>query len=205
MRYKDTNLLNSITEYIDEFFDKQGVTPSVRCIAAAFGIGVSTAFRYLRELDESGVIRFRNGELSTPHTEKFSRSCTTAPMFDSVVKCGSPDEVESSVLEYVSLPDSIFGTSDMFIVTASGDSMVDEGIYEGDYVVVESTSLAGKGDLVIALDDEGRNTLKRYAGFDSKKGKYILEYRNEEVYPEETIELDDLEIQGVAKFIIRSL
>lgn len=82
--------------------------------------------------------------------------------------------------------------------------MEDAGISEGDLVVILKQSTAEIGDIVVALDDQNQNTLKRFAGFD-EDNKVVLEYMNEDVYPGKTILVKELTVQGVAKHVIKSL
>lgn len=106
---------------------------------------------------------------------------------------------------YVSLPVSMFGKGDFYILRAKGDSMVDAGIDEDDLLVIERNCPALEGDVVVALDEDNQNTLKRYAGYDKDSGYYILEYENEARYPGKTIKVRSFQVQGVARHVIKSL
>lgn len=77
-------------------------------------------------------------------------------------------------------------------------------IHEKDLVVIQKQETAKVGDIVVALIGDNENTLKRFGGLD-EEGYAILEYQNEEVYPEKIIRVRDLIVQGVAKHVIRSL
>ena len=99
----------------------------------------------------------------------------------------------------------MFGKGDFYILRAKGDSMVDAGIDEDDLLVIERNCPALVGDIVVALDEDNQNTLKRYAGYDEDSGYYILEYENEEQYPGKTIKLRSFQVQGVARHVIKSL
>ena len=78
----------------------------------------------------------------------------SAPLVGSI-RCGNPEDEEESIEEYVSLPVSMFGKGDFYILRAKGDSMVDAAICDGDYVVVREQNSAVNGDIVAALlDDE---------------------------------------------------
>jgi len=57
--------------------------------------------------------------------------------------------------------------------------MIDAGICDGDLVVIEKTPEAAAGNIVVALDEYGQNTLKKYAGFDQASREFILQYMNE--------------------------
>ena len=132
------------------------------------------------------------------NTNRFS-----APLVGSVL-CGDPTAEEEYIEEYVSLPESIFGSGEFFLLRARGDSMTDAGIEEDDLVLIEKTPVAKEGDIVVALDEDNRNTLKRFGGYD-KRGNAILEYMNESIYPGKTILVNGLTVQGVARHVIKSL
>ena len=83
--------------------------------------------------------------------------------------------------------------------------MTDAGIEEGDLLVIRMQQDARVGDIVVALDQEQQNTLKRYGGRSKETGKFRLEYMNEERYPGEVIEVPEFTVQGVVRHIIKSL
>lgn len=120
------------------------------------------------------------------------------------IPCGEAQAEDEYVEEYVNLPTNLFGKGDFYILRAKGNSMEDAGISEGDLVVILKQSTAEIGDIVVALDDQNQNTLKRFAGFD-EDNKVVLEYMNEDVYPGKTILVKELTVQGVAKHVIKSL
>lgn len=202
MRYKDPERIKKIVEIIEYWKLKEGTEPTITQIAADAGMPVSRVYAYLKEMDEKGIISFSRGHYDTSKTEMISDEITTAPVCGSV-KCGDPQLEEAEIFEYVRLPASIFGNKEMYILKASGDSMVDAGIEDGDTVVVENNLYAEKNDIVVAMDDEGANTLKRYKG--SRKGKAVLAYENNDRYPEKEILLDKMRIQGIARFVIKKL
>ena len=120
------------------------------------------------------------------------------------IPCGEATSEEECVEEYVKLPESLFGSGAFYILRARGDSMEDAGIHEKDLVVIQKQETAKVGDIVVALIGDNENTLKRFGGLD-EEGYAILEYQNEEVYPEKIIRVRDLIVQGVAKHVIKSL
>ncbi len=83
--------------------------------------------------------------------------------------------------------------------------MVDAGIEEDDLIVIERNCPAKKGDIVVALDPDNQNTLKRYAGFSKTERRYILKYENESEYPGEVIKVKSFQVQGIARHVIKSL
>ncbi len=203
MRYKDPERIKKIVEIIEYWKLKEGTEPTITQIAADAGMPVSRVYAYLKEMDEKGIISFSSGHYETPKTELISDDINMAPVCGSI-KCGDPQLEEAEVYEYVRLPASIFGNKDMYILKAKGDSMDDAGIEHGDYVVVENTNFPEKNDIVVAMDEEGANTLKRFKG-SNKKGQARLAYENESKYPGKEILLDQMRIQGVARFVIKKL
>ena len=83
--------------------------------------------------------------------------------------------------------------------------MVDAGIDDGDLLVIRKQETAMDGDIVVALDDNNQNTLKRYVGYDKDEKRHILAYENEEAYPDKVIKVKSLTVQGVAKHVIKTL
>lgn len=189
-----------IVKYSNRYFRMHGYSPSVREIAAAVGIGKSTVHNYLVEMNEDGMVEYNGKDIITYQSTHSCMNYFSAPVIGNI-NCGNPEEEEQEVKEYVCLPESIFGHGEFYILVASGDSMVDAGISDGDYVVIEKTSKCEIGDIVVAMNGENENTLKCYTG--EHDGKAILEYMNEEVYPGEYIAVDSLTVQGVARTVIK--
>ena len=164
----------------------------------------STTHRYIQVLSERGLIDYDRGIMSAPQSAKMKTAYVSAPLVGSI-RCGSPEEEEESIEEYVSLPVSMFGKGDFYILRAKGDSMVDAGIDEDDLLVIERNCPALEGDIVVALDEDNQNTLKRYRGFDEDEKCFVLEYENEALYPGKVIKVKGFQVQGVARHVIKAL
>ena len=203
MRYKDQDKINKIVQIIEYWRLKEGTEPTISQIAADANMSRSCVHNYLKEMNEKGIISYSRRHYDTSRTEMISEEITTAPVCGTV-KCGDPQLEEAEIYEYVRLPVSIFGNKEMYILKAKGDSMVDAGIEDGDTVVVENRQFPEKDDIVVAMDEEGANTLKRYKGA-NKKGQARLAYENVERYPGKEILLDSMRIQGIARFVIKKL
>ena len=135
---------------------------------------------------------------------KFSESSVPAPVVGAI-PCGTPEEEEENIQEYVSLPVSLFGKGEFYILKASGDSMEDAGIEDGDMVVIRKQPEAHVGDIVVALDETGSNTLKKYGGIDPDSHSVILLYQNQKKYPDKRILVKELTVQGIAQHVIKTL
>ena len=199
MRSKSIELMNQIKKYIEEYYLQYRQSPSTTKIAEAVGIARGTAYKYLVEMSERNIIEYDGQEISTEVTRKYNKEQTQTPIVGSV-PCGSPQYEEENIEEYVSLPTAIFGKGDFFILRASGQSMIEAGIDDGDLVVVRKQVEANEGDIVVALVDN-QNTLKRYYRDNANK-KIILHPENKTM---KDIIVDDCYIQGVACHIIKKI
>lgn len=199
MRSKNPELMNEIKEYIEGYYLQNRQSPSTTKIADAVGIARGTAYKYLVEMAKRNMIEYNGQDISTDVTRKYNTEQTQTPIIGSV-PCGSPQYEEENIEEYVSLPTAIFGKGDFFILKASGQSMIEAGIDDGDLVVVRKQIEANEGDIVVALVDN-QNTLKRYYRDDENK-KIILHPENKKM---KDIIVEECFIQGVACNIIKSI
>lgn len=204
MRTKDQGTLDAILKFVNKYYQKNRVAPTITDVAEGVGVARSTTHRYLQELSERGVLDYNRGILSAPESAKMKTAYVSAPLVGSI-QCGSPEEEQEYVEEYVSLPVSMFGKGEFYILRAKGDSMVDAGIEEDDLLVIERNCPADVGDIVVALDANGQNTLKRYTGYDENKGCYLLAYENEAKYPGKVIKVKSFTVQGVARHVLKTL
>ena len=204
MRTKNPELMKEISAFVNEYFHEKRSSPSVSTIAKAMGIARSSAYRYLVAMDEKGLISYDGHTIETPQIDKSVSGYFSAPIVGSI-HCGDPETEEEHVEEYVSLPESIFGKGEFYILRASGDSMVDAGIEDKDLVVIRRQDTASVGDIVVALDEDSQNTLKTFDGIDDESGYALLKYENQEKYPDKVIRVRELVVQGVAKHVIKAL
>ena len=116
------------------------------------------------------------------------------------IACGLKKDGVNNEGKYFPVYDSILDTGKYFVIIADGDSMVDAGIDDGDYIIVKSQPVADDGQIVVALI-EGETTLKRLYR-DEKRKKVILHSENEKY---DDIEFDCIEIQGIAVNVIKKL
>jgi len=200
MRSKDPALMGRIKAFAEDYFEMHGESPTNKIIADAMGIGRSTAYNYLVEMDSRSIISYKDGIISSEKIEKFTQPVRRAALVGAI-PCGAPDDCEAMVEEYIPLPVSIFGNGDFYILRASGDSMMDAGINDQDLVIIQKTETANIGDIVVALTDEHSNTLKRLA-YDDDSERFYLHPENASY---DDIYVEHLQIQGVARHVIKSL
>jgi repressor LexA len=205
MRSKSTELMEQISNYIGEYYRQHHSTPTTRVIASAVGLSPAAGYKYLVEMDKRGMLSYENGEITNlPKISKTPTGYFSAPLVGSI-RCGDPEREEAEVEMYVSLPEALFGKGEFYLLRAAGDSMEDEDICDGDLVLIRKQPDCEIGDIVVALDENGENTLKVYGGIDKRTKKVILKYANEVVYPDKRILVNELTVQGVAKHVIKAL
>ena len=117
------------------------------------------------------------------------------------IPCGPPDEREAQVEEYMPLSVSVFGTGSFYVLRASGDSMINADIDNGDLIVIKEQKTANIGDIVVAMTDDGKNTLKRLE-YDKEAQSYYLHPENPAY---EDIYITEFRVQGVASHVIKAL
>ena len=203
MRSKSTELMKQISNYIGDYYRQHHSTPTTREIASTVGLSPAAGYKYLVEMDKRGMLSYENGEITNlPKISKTPTGYFSAPLVGSI-RCGDPESEEALVEEYVSLPESIFGKGRFYLLRAKGDSMIDAGIEEDDLIVIQIQHEADEGDIVVALDADGQNTLKRFGGFDGEF--YLQEYMNEKRYPGKVEKVRSFVVQGVARHVIKTL
>ena len=144
MRTKNQETLDRILKFVNKYYQEHHSSPTINDVAEGVGVARSTTHRYLQELSDRNLIDYGRGILSAPQSAKMKTAYVSAPLVGSI-RCGNPEDEEESIEEYVSLPVSMFGKGDFYILRAKGDSMVDAGIDEDDLLVIERNCPALEG------------------------------------------------------------
>ena len=153
-------------DFIREFSAENGYAPKLKEIAAHLGIqSRGTVHRYIRALEDAGLIRVhrdrsRGIELieDTPDRNDTIVDEQALPLLGRIA-AGLPIEAIEDT-ETINL-NEFFVRPGRFVLRVQGDSMIDDGIFDGDMVIVESTQTAPDGAIVVALVDNEEATLKR--------------------------------------------
>ncbi len=195
-----TRRQREILDFIEDFMGERGYSPSLEEIANRFGLSsVATVHKHLKALEERGAIRRgHNQSRSISLVERAVRAdATTIPLLGRVA-AGLPIEAIQNT-EEIMIPEDMLGRRRTYALEVQGDSMIDEGIHNGDHVVIEERGSAENGETVIALLPGGEVTLKRYF----REGKIIrLQPANDSLRPM-MIPEEDLRIQGVVIGVLR--
>ena len=201
MRSKNQEHFTLLESFIDTYIDSQGVSPSTREIAAGTGLSLATVSRYLSYMREKGIIDYvGHRNIITQQKRMTATSSNRVPVLGAV-SCGIPKFAEGNIEEYVQLPTAIFGKGSYFLLRASGDSMIEAGIDDGDLVLVRQQDHADPGQIVVALIGEDEATLKRFYP-EPSKGIIRLHPENSAL---DDIIVETCVIQGVAVHVMKAL
>jgi repressor LexA len=159
-----------ILDFIKKEVQTKGYPPSVREIGEAVGLASSsTVHGHLARLESKGLIRRdptkpRAIEILDPDfTSSIPKSNVVNVPVIGKVTAGQPITAVENVEEYFPLPDRLVSPDDqVFMLEIMGDSMIEAGILDGDYVIVRQQQTANNGDIVVAMTDENEATVKRF-------------------------------------------
>jgi repressor LexA len=195
-----TKRQREILDYLNEFIQQHGYAPSLEEIGRRFGLSsLATVHKHLTNLQEKGFIkrawnRSRSVELVASRVG--SRSIEL-PLFG-YVAAGMPIEAVPSA-EPITVPEDFVGKRKAYVLRVRGDSMIDEQIRDGDFVIVEDRKSADNGEMVIALLGGSDVTLKK---FYRDNGRVRLQPANPSMQPI-VVEPDHVQIQGVIIGVMR--
>jgi repressor LexA len=176
-----TKRQRQIYDFVRGFLDENGYAPSLEEIAAHFGLSsVATVHEHLENLQAKGALRrdpnrSRAVELVRPGTS----IAVELPLIGRVA-AGQPLEAVTDH-ETIAVPEDLLGKGETFALRVRGDSMIDEHIEDGDYVIVERRETARDGERVIALIDGESATFKTFHR--EPDGTIRLEPANERMAP----------------------
>lgn len=196
----------AILDYIEKNVQEKGYPPSVREIGKAVGLASSsTVHGHLSRLEKKGYIRRDPTKpraielLKQKDGTKIKADSVMVPLVGKVT-AGEPITAIENIEDYYPLPRKLVGDDQSaFLLSIQGDSMINAGILDGDYVVVRKQNTANNGDIVVAMTPEGEATVKRFY----KENDHIrLQPENDQLEP---IYLSDVTILGKVVSLIREI
>ncbi len=195
---------NQILNYIKENLRAKGYPPSVREIGEAVGLSSSsTVHSHLTKLETLGYIK---RDPTKPRAidvldEAQWRQKTVIPVpLVGLVTAGQPILAIENIEETYPLPAELLGSEDdVFMLSVKGDSMINAGILDGDYILVRQQSNANNGDIIVALIDDEEATVKR---FYKESGRIRLQPENDLMEP---IYAEQVAIVGKVVGLFRSM
>lgn len=191
-----------ILDFVSQFIQKHGFSPTLQEIADALGLSsLATVHEHLKALVKKGVVKKYQGAVRGIKVldQKIASALEGIELpLIGYIAAGQPLEAIENPTDTVSVsPSMLSGKKRAFVLQVKGNSMIEEGILDGDYVVVEQQDMAENGDIVIALLDNGLATLKR---FFKEPNRIRLEPANSKMPP---IYARNVRIQGKVVGVIR--
>jgi repressor LexA len=207
-----TERQRAILDYLRGFVDEHGYPPTVREIGEAVGLrSPSTVHAHLAQLERAGLLRRDPTKPRAIELTDRRREAVTAEAPADVhrlplvgeIAAGGPLLAEQDIQDYVAVPEPLAKGGEEFVLRVKGDSMVNAGILDGDFVVVHRTQDARNGEIVVALagDDEAADeaTVKRLF---RENGRIRLQPENDALEP---IYSDHVEVLGKVIGVFRQV
>ncbi|MGL5346932.1 MAG: transcriptional repressor LexA [Peptostreptococcaceae bacterium] len=199
-----------ILEFIKEQIALKGYPPAVREICDAVGLkSTSTVHSHLNKLEKLGYIRKdptkpRAIEVLDQNKpvlmSQFNQEILNLPLVGQIT-AGEPILAEQNIEEHIPLPINLVKGKDNFILKVKGDSMINSGIFNGDYVIVDKMSIATNGQIVVALIHKEYATVKTFYKEDNM---IRLQPENDFLDPI-ILNLKDVEVIGIVTGVFRVL
>lgn len=190
-----------ILEYIKSQILQRGFPPAVREICDAVNLkSTSSVHSHLETLEKNGYIRRdptkpRAIEILDDNFNLTRREMVQVPMVGRVA-AGEPILAQENIEEYFPIPVEFLPNNDVFMLKVRGESMINAGILDGDYVVVEKKNTASNGDMVVAMIEDGATVKTFY----KEEGVIRLQPENDTMEP---FILTDVEILGKVIAVFR--
>jgi repressor LexA len=203
---KISNRQLAILDFIKSEVREKGYPPSVREIGESVGLASSsTVHGHLERLEKKGLIR---RDPTKPRAieilglddsaSAFSHTISRVPLIGRVT-AGVPITATENIEDYFPLPNHFVKDDDVYMLSVMGESMIDVGIHDGDYVIVRQQSTANNGDIVVAMNEEDEATVKT---FYKEKDHIRLQPENASMEP---IRLNHVTILGKVIGLFRNL
>jgi repressor LexA len=191
-----------ILDFIKQFIQSNGSAPTLKQIAAAIDVSsLATVHEHLQSMEEKGLIKRRKGKGRGIEIlwgdDKIISESLEVPILG-FVAAGSPIEPYTDPSATMNIPASLVsGKRRTYVLQVRGQSMIEDHINDGDYVILEQTEYANDGDIIVALLDNGMATLKR---FYKEATRIRLQPANSTMQP---IFVKNVRIQGVVRGLVR--
>jgi repressor LexA len=196
-----TRRQKEILDFLTRHIQRKGYAPTIEEIGDHFGLrSLATVHKHLSNLQEKGVIKRawnRSRAVELVPSEVKVRA-VELPLLGRVA-AGSPIEAVVAT-ETILVPEDMVGRGDTYVLQVKGDSMIDEQIRDGDYVIVENRQTARDGEMVIALLGGDNVTLKKL--YREAGGRVRLQPANSRLRPL-YVDATEIRVQGVVIGVLR--
>ncbi len=197
-----TKRQKEILDYIEGFIAQQGYAPSFEEIARSFGYSsLATVHEHLSNLERKGYIRKSYNESRSIEMVRSDQGAPTVelPLLGAVA-AGLPIEAITEQESLAVPPDMVRRQRENYVLRVEGNSMIEEQIRDGDYIVVQAQATANDGEMVVALVGGDSATVKKL--YRESGGRIRLQPANATMEPI-IVDADEVRIQGVVVGVIR--
>ena len=187
-----------VYEFIEEYIFKNNYPPTIREIGEKLKLdSTSSVVYHLKKLENMGKIaRSENKNRAIELTDKPVINSITLPVVGTIA-AGQPILAEENWADKILINENLFSGTNLFVLQIKGESMIEAGIFNGDYVVISKQSVANNGEIMACLIDN-EATVKR---FYKENGYFRLQPENSSMQP---IYVDHVEILGKVVGLIRN-
>jgi len=193
-----TKRQKQILDFITQFIQSYDYAPSYREIAEHFGLSsTATIHEHIKSLEDKGVLSSSHNVARSLEVMNYRFGRAIELPLAGLIAAGEPIEAIETQ-ETIAVPRSLIKDENSYVLKVKGESMIDEGILDGDYVVVERKYYPQNGDVVVALLDNEYATLKKYF---REKDRIRLQPANKTMKP---IYAKNPAIQGIVRAILRT-
>lgn len=187
-----TRRQRALYDYLKDHFDVSDEAPSLDELCTALGVSSrGSMHKHIQALVEAGLVEPLNGKHRGIRLRDSEPEEEGLPLLGTIA-AGQPIQALPQP-EYMKVPDQLRTHRPCYVLRVKGDSMIEAGILDGDFVVIEQRDAARNGEIVVALVNNNEVTLKR---IEQRPGKVILYPENAALKPF-TYSPEDVRIQGV--------
>lgn len=194
-----------ILDYISQYIQVNGYSPTLQEIADAMGLSsLATVHEHLQSLEKKGVLKKYDGSVRGIEIvdDRYNTSLNMIELpLIGFIAAGQPiDAVENPLETVIVSADMVSKSRRCYVLQVKGDSMIEEGIFDGDHIVIQQQDTAENGDIIVALIDKEFATLKKF--YKEKNGKVRLQPANSKMDPI-IVDAKSLSVQGKVSGVIR--
>lgn len=192
-----------ILGFIKQFIQSNGAAPTLKQIAESIGVSsLATVHEHLQALEAKGLIVRKSGKMRSIELAESNINLGQPEGFDApilgFIAAGAPIEPYTDPNATMNIPAAfVTGKKRTYVLQVRGESMIEDGIMDGDHVIIEQAEAATNGEIVVALLDNGMATLKR---FFKETTRIRLEPANAKMQP---IFVKNVRIQGKVVGLVR--
>ncbi|MDZ4240546.1 MAG: transcriptional repressor LexA [Patescibacteria group bacterium] len=189
-----------LLDFLDFYNQQKGFSPSIKEIAKHLNLAVSTIHQHLEELREGGYLKKEKNKIRGVEITS-SQAMVSIPLLGTI-SAGEPIHIFEEEKENIAIPkNKISKSGELYALRVQGDSMIDEGINNGDTILIKKQNVAENGDKVVALLNGNEATLKT---FYKEKGQIRLQPANKNYQPIIIKNDQQLTVQGILLDVVKT-